>query len=134
MAIAIIRLGTPRRPGEGLRIGTVRRPPRGVPRERHASDNWYDVWYPELAPSADLMATAKAAVATGDSEAWAAFDQAFRKELTAPGPRHALDLLAALSATADFALGCYCADESRCHRAVLRRELVAGGARIAAPD
>lgn len=130
MAIAIIRLGTPRRPGEGPRLGTVRRPPRGVPKERYASENWFDVWYPDLAPSAELMATAKDAQAADDADAWAVFERAFAKELAAPGPRRALDVLAVLSATADFALGCYCPDEARCHRAVLRRELAARGATL----
>lgn len=131
MPLAIIRLGTPRRPGEGLRIGTVRRPPRGVPKERYAADDWFDVWYPDLAPSPELMAKAKQAQAEDDATAWAAFERAFETEMAAPGPRRALDLLAALSATADFAVGCYCADESRCHRVVLRRLFAARGARFA---
>lgn len=132
MAVTIVRLGTPRRPGEGLRIGTVRRPPRGVPKERYAAENWYDVWYPELAPTADLMAEAKTAQERDDATAWAAFERAFVKELDAPAPRRTLDLLAALSATADFAVGCYCADEARCHRSVLRRQLAERGAAILA--
>lgn len=131
MPLAIIRLGTPRRPGEGLRIGTVRRPPRGVPKDRYAAEDWFDVWYPDLAPSPDLMAEAKAAQADDDAAAWAAFERAFETEMAASGPRRTLDLLAALSATADFAVGCYCADESRCHRAVLRRLFAARGARFA---
>lgn len=128
MSLSIVRLGTPRLPGEGVRIGTVRRPPRGVPKERYAAEDWYDVWYPDLSPSPDLMATAKAAQAADDATAWAAFERSFRKEMAEPGPRRTLDLLAALSASADFAIGCYCADEARCHRSVLRGLLQQRGA------
>ena len=108
MTLKILRLGSSRGPSEGVRIGTVRFPPRGVPKSRYAAENWFDVWYPDLAPSKDLI----------------------RKEMSAPGPRHALDLLAALSHTADFSLGCYCEDESRCHRSVLRNLLLERGAKI----
>ena len=128
MTVSIVRLGTPRKPGEGLRIGTVRRPPRGVPKERFAADDWYDVWYPELSPSPDLVHEAKTAE---DQAAWDAFAHSFRKEMAAPGPRRALDLLAALSATADFSVGCYCEVEAHCHRSVLRALLAERGARIA---
>lgn len=117
MSLRIVRLGTPRLPGEGLRIGTVRRPPRGVPKERHASDDWYDVWFPTLAPS---PATLKLGLAAGTDAEWAAFERAYRAEMSAPAARHALALLAALSHTADFSVGCYCEDESRCHRSILR--------------
>jgi uncharacterized protein YeaO (DUF488 family) len=128
MTLKILRLGSSRRPEEGVRIGTVRFPPRGVPKSRYAAENWFDVWYPDLAPSKDLMARAKAARTDKD---WNAFTRAFRKEMNEPAPRRALDLLAALSHTADFSLGCYCDDESRCHRSVLRKLLLERGAKIA---
>ena len=105
MAVRIVRLGTPRAPGEGLRIGTVRRPPRGVPKARFASEDWYDVWYPDLAPSAENVQQALAA--TTDKE-WAAFARKYRAEMAAPGPSRTLDLLAALSHSTAFAVGCYC--------------------------
>lgn len=127
MAVRIMRLGSPREHGEGLRIGTVRRPPRGVPRERFASEDWYDVWYPELAPSAPLVSQALNAATARD---WAAFEKAFRKEMDAPAARRTLDLLAALSHGADFSVGCYCDEEGRCHRSVLRALLAERGARI----
>jgi len=128
MALRIVRLGTPRHPREGTRIGTVRRPPRGVPKERHAADDWYDVWYPELSPSPDLVAEALKA----ETEAqWRAFARAFRKEMKVPAASRTLDLLAALSHTADFSLGCYCENEARCHRSVLRELLAERGASFA---
>jgi uncharacterized protein YeaO (DUF488 family) len=114
--------------GEGLRIGTVRRPPRGVKKERYAADGWYDVWYPELSPSQELVAKAKAAAT--DKE-WTAFLRAFRAEMKRPAAAHTLDLLAALSHHADFSVGCYCEDEARCHRSVLRALLAERGAAIA---
>jgi uncharacterized protein YeaO (DUF488 family) len=117
MAVRIIRLGTPRLAGEGLRIGTVRRPPRGVRATSFASDNWYDVWYPNLSPSVGTMKLAQAAA---NDRQWAAFVRRFRAEMKEPEASRTLDLLAALSRTADFSVGCYCADESRCHRSVLR--------------
>ena len=128
MAVRIVRLGTPRRRGEGLRIGTVRRPPRGVPKSQYARQNWYDVWLPELAPSATIVKLAQAA---RTDRQWAAFMKRYRAEMTAPEKRRLLDLLAALSREADFSVGCYCADESRCHRSVLRMLLVEHGARLA---
>lgn len=128
MTLRIVRLGTRRLAHEGTRIGAVRRPPRGVKKERYAADDWYDVWYPDLAPSAGLVARALAA--RTDKE-WNAFVRAFRKEMDAPEPRRTLDLLAALSHEAHFSLGCYCADESRCHRSVLRDLLAARGAKMA---
>jgi len=127
MAIRIVQLGTPRHPGEGTRIGTVRRPPRGVRKEHYARDNWYDVWFPELAPSAELMARGQAAETAGD---WTAFVRAFRSEMSQPPASRTLDLLAALSQHADFSLGCYCADASRCHRSVLASLLTERGARL----
>jgi uncharacterized protein YeaO (DUF488 family) len=128
MAARIVRLGTARLPGEGLRIGTVRRPPRGVPKSRYAKDNWYDVWFPELAPSAGIVKLAQTAETERE---WAGFVRRYRAEMAAPEQRRLLDLLAALSHQADFSVGCYCADESRCHRSVLRALLTEHGARLA---
>lgn len=127
MTVRIVRLGTARRAGEGLRIGTVRRPPRGVPRTKYASGNWYDVWLPDLAPSPGTVKLGQAAETDRD---WAAFRTRYRAEMSRPEPSRLLDLLAALSHTADFAVGCYCADEARCHRSALRALLAARGARI----
>jgi uncharacterized protein YeaO (DUF488 family) len=127
MSVRIVRLGTRRLPGEGLRIGTVRRPPRGVPKSQFASGDWYDLWFPNLAPSEELFRQARAASTPAE---WQRFVRAFRRELALPDRSRELDLLAALSHTADFSLGCYCEQESRCHRAVLREELAARGARL----
>ncbi|HEU4851920.1 MAG TPA: DUF488 family protein [Telluria sp.] len=127
MGVRIVRLGEPRTPGEGLRIGTVRRPPRGVPKEEFASRDYYDVWLPNLAPSADLMTQGR--TAQTDTE-WNAFVRGYRKEMAQPEASHVIDTLAALSRTADFAVGCYCEDEARCHRGVLRELLAARGADI----
>jgi len=127
MTIRIVRLGTARAPGEGLRIGTVRRPPRGVPKAKFASENWYDVWLPNLAPS---EASVKLAQRAASEREWAAFVRRYRTEMAAPDPSRVLDLLAALSHTADFSVGCYCEDESRCHRSVLRALLAARGAEV----
>jgi uncharacterized protein YeaO (DUF488 family) len=120
MAVRIVRLGSPRAPGEGLRIGTVRHPPRGVPKSQHAAGNWYDVWLPELAPSAQLVKRAQAAASERE---WAAFTRKYRTEMAAPEKARLLDLLAALSRQSDFSVGCYCEDEARCHRSVLRELL-----------
>jgi uncharacterized protein YeaO (DUF488 family) len=128
MTLRIVRLGTPRLTDEGLRIGTVRRPPRGVRKERFAADDWYDVWYPDLSPSAPLIASAQQA---GTPDAWAAFEKAFRREMAEAAPSHALDLLAALSHRTDLSIGCYCAEESRCHRSILRGLLADRGAKLA---
>jgi uncharacterized protein YeaO (DUF488 family) len=117
MTIRIVRLGTARTPGEGLRIGTVRRPPRGVLRAKFASENWYDVWFPNLAPS---EATVRLGLGAQTDREWAAFVKRYRAEMAAPDVSRVLDLLAALSHSAHFSVGCYCADESRCHRSVLR--------------
>jgi uncharacterized protein YeaO (DUF488 family) len=125
MAARIVRLGTPRLRGEGLRIGTVRRPPRGVPKENFASGDWYDLWLPELSPS---EATVKLAQKATTDREWAAFEKRYAKEMAAPTASRVLDLLAALSRDADFAVGCYCADEAHCHRSVLRRLLKERGA------
>jgi uncharacterized protein YeaO (DUF488 family) len=120
VAVRIVRLGSPRAPGEGLRIGTVRHPPRGVPKSQHAAGNWYDVWLPELAPSAQLVKRAQAAASERE---WAAFTRKYRAEMAAPEKARLLDLLAALSRQSDFSVGCYCEDEARCHRSVLRELL-----------
>jgi uncharacterized protein YeaO (DUF488 family) len=128
MAIRILRLGSERMAGEGPRIGTVRRPPRGVPRSEFASGNWYDVWYPNLAPSVETMKLGQGAT---DDAAWRAFDKRFRAEMAEPDAARSLDLLAALSQQADFSLGCYCEQEARCHRSILRALLEARGARFA---
>jgi uncharacterized protein YeaO (DUF488 family) len=127
MSLRIVRLGSPRSPGEGVRIGTVRRPPRGVPKEEFASRDFYDVWLPELSPSAELVAQALAAQ---DDKAWAAFARKYRAEMKQPHPSHLLDLLAALSRTTALAAGCYCEDESRCHRSLLRELLRERGADV----
>ena len=125
MAIRIVRLGCPRARDEGLRIGTVRRPPRGVPKSEFASQDWYDVWYPNLAPSADLVKEAQEAATP---KAWAAFAKKYRAEMGTPENARTLDLLAALSHGSDFSVGCYCEDESHCHRSVLRTLLAERGA------
>lgn len=131
MSIRIVRLGSPRQPGEGTRIGTVRRPPRGVPKSEFASGDWYDVWYPALAPSPELVAQAQAAQQTGDAAEWKRFVKHYRGEMATPENSRTLDLLAALSRGADFSVGCYCADEARCHRSVLRELLHKRGANLA---
>lgn len=127
MAIRIVRLGSPRIAGEGLRIGTVRRPPRGVPKDAYAAQNWYDVWFPNLAP---CPATIKLAQAARTEAAWRTFVRKYRAEMAAPDQRHTLDLLAALSHTASFSVGCYCADEAHCHRSILRTLLLEHGALV----
>lgn len=127
MAVRIVRLGSPRQPGEGLRIGTVRRPPRGVRKDDYAAQDWYDVWYPELAPTAGTLAQGKAAMT---AQGWSAFMKRYRAEMAAPAASRTLDLLAALSHRADFSVGCYCADEAHCHRSVLRALLVQRGALV----
>jgi len=128
MAIRIVRLGSPRMEGENLRIGTVRRLPRGVPKSEFASRDFFDVWLPALSPSAELMKAGKEATA---ESAWQTFTKRFRTEMNQPDPSRLLDLLAALSHQTDFSLGCYCADETRCHRSVLRELLVQRGATLA---
>jgi uncharacterized protein YeaO (DUF488 family) len=131
VTVRIVRLGSERVPGEGLRIGTVRRPPRGVPKGEYASRNLYDVWLPTLAPSEALLKAAQAAVAGDDARAWKAFVRKYRAEMSAPDVRAVLDTLAAFSHTADFSVGCYCAEESRCHRSVLRELFAERGALLA---
>ncbi len=128
MAIRIVRLGSPRHGNEGVRIGTVRRPPRGVPKAAFSSGNWYDVWFPTLAPSAETMKLGQAAETPAH---WAAFVKKYRAEMAAPDASHAVALLAALSHTTDFSVGCYCEDDARCHRSVLRALLTEHGADLA---
>ena len=128
MSVRIVRLGSPRLPGEGVRIGTVRRPPRGVPRAAFASQGWYDVWFPNLAPSVE---TKKLGLSATSTVQWSAFARRYRKEMSEPGPKHDLALLAALSRAVDFSVGCYCEDEERCHRSILRQLLATNGARLA---
>ncbi|MBI3450132.1 MAG: DUF488 family protein [Acidobacteria bacterium] len=130
MSVRVVRLGGPREPGEGLRIGTVRHPPRGVPKNQHAAQNWYDVWFPELAPSAELIKLGRDAAAPRE---WAKFAKRYRAEMAAPEKVRVLDLLAALSREASFSVGCYCVDASRCHRSILRALLEERGAHLA-PD
>lgn len=127
MSIFIVRLGTPRVPGEGLRIGTVRRPPRGVPKEDFARLDYYDVWFPNLSPTAELVHEAQQA---RDDRGWNAFKRKFKHEMSAPDRSRELDLLAALSHHTNLAVGCYCPDENRCHRSVLRELLAERGADI----
>ena len=127
MAIRVVQLGSPRVPGEGLRIGTVRRPPRGVPKAEFAARDYYDVWLPEAAPSEALVKLAQAAASDRD---WAAFKRRYRTELGQPDRARLLELLAALSRQTDLSVGCYCEDESRCHRSVLRELLLEHGAEI----
>jgi uncharacterized protein YeaO (DUF488 family) len=120
MAIRIIRLGSSRTPDEGIRIGTVRRPPRGVPKTKFASGNWYDVWFPNLSPTLETM---KLALAAKTPAEWRAFERRFRKEMATPGAAHDLELLAKLSQCTNFSIGCYCQDEQHCHRSILRQLL-----------
>jgi uncharacterized protein YeaO (DUF488 family) len=127
MSVRIVRLGTPRLRGEGTRIGTVRRPPRGVPKARFASENWYDVWFPNLAPS---LATMKLGQKAATPAQWSAFVKKYKAEMAAPEARHDLELLAVLSHTTDFSVGCYCENEKHCHRSLLKQLLVENGALV----
>lgn len=127
MAVRIIQLGSARAEGEGLRIGTVRRPPRGVPKSDFSRQNWYDVWFPNLAPSVETMKFAQQAETPAQ---WAAFTRKFKAEMAAPESAHSIALLAALSQQTNFSVGCYCDDESHCHRSILRELLAAAGAKI----
>ena len=127
MVVRVVRLGTARSAGEGTRIGTVRRPPRGVPRSEFSSRNWYDVWFPTLAPSVETLKLGQTAKTPAQ---WATFARAYRAEMSAPEARHALELLAALSHQNNFSVGCYCETEARCHRSVLRALLTEKGASI----
>ena len=125
MAVRIVRLGTERVPGEGIRIGTVRRPPRGVPKSKYASENWYDVWFPNLAPSLETMKLGQSVETEGQ---WNAFLRKYRSEMATPENSHALELLSVMSRQYNFSVGCYCEDESHCHRSVLRQLLAEKGA------
>ena len=127
MAVRIVRLGTERVPNEGLRIGTVRRPPRGVPTSEFASGNWYDVWLPNLAPASE---TVKLAQASDSPRQWAAFARRYRAEMASADNSRVLDLLAALSHGTNFSVGCYCEEESGCHRSILRQLLLERGAGV----
>ena len=127
MAIFIVRLGTPRKPGEGLRLGTVRHPPRGVKKSDFARLDYYDVWFPNLSPSAELVSEALGA---SDEREWVAFSRKFRHEMNAPDRSRELDVLAALSHHTNLSVGCYCEDENRCHRSILRELLKERGAEI----
>ena len=128
MSVPVVRLGTPRVPGEGVRIGTVRRPPRGVPKAQFSAQNWYDVWFPNLAPSVETMKLGQAAESSAQ---WSAFTRRYKAEMASPSAKHDLELLALLSHSADFSVGCYCEREDRCHRSILRALLVENGARMA---
>ncbi len=134
MTVRIVRLGTPRASDEGVRIGTVRRPPRGVPKAEFASGDWYDVWFPGLSPSPELVKRALASQsdlsAAGEKE-WAAFTRGYRAEMARPENAHAIALLAALSRQSNFSVGCYCESDTRCHRGILRTLLEDAGARVA---
>ena len=127
MGIRIVRLGSERAVAEGLRIGTVRRPPRGVPKTEFARQNWYDVWYPNLAPSVDTL---KIGVQAKDAAKWELFTRRYRREMAQPDAARTIELMAALSHHANFSIGCYCQDESRCHRSILRALLNAQGAAL----
>ena len=127
MAIAIVRLGSPRLESEGLRIGTVRRPPRGVPKSDFTSQDWYDVWFPNLAPSPETMKLGQAAETPAQ---WAAFCKQYKAEMASPAARHDLALLAALSHHTQLSVGCYGEQESRCHRSILKELLVGCGAQL----
>jgi uncharacterized protein YeaO (DUF488 family) len=127
MTVRIVRLGTPRAAGEGLRIGTVRRPPRGVPKEHFASHDWYDLWFPNLAPSAE---TVKLGVHATTEREWVSFFKKYRVEMGSPENSRTLDLLAALSHQTNFSAGCYCVEEFHCHRSALRALLVERGADV----
>ncbi len=128
MTVRVVRLGTDRAEDEGLRIGTVRRPPRGVPKSEFAAQDWYDLWFPTLAPSAETVKLGHAAETPAQ---WAAFKRVYRKEMAAPEASHAIALLAKLSHQTNFSVGCYCPDEAHCHRSVLRELLLENGALVA---
>lgn len=125
--LSIVRLGSERLTGEGLRIGTVRRPPRGVKKEDYAAKNIYDIWFPNLAPSEALL---KSSFPIEDERAWKQFKRQYLKEMKAPLPRRDIDLLAALSKATDFSVGCYCENEARCHRSILKELLAGAGASL----
>jgi uncharacterized protein YeaO (DUF488 family) len=127
VSVRVVRLGAPRLPGEGTRIGTVRRPPRGVPKSEFSRQNWYDVWFPNLAPSVESMKLGQAAETPAQ---WSAFVRKYKAEMATPEAKHDLELLAALSRTAEFSVGCYCEHEDRCHRSILKQLLAENGAKV----
>ena len=131
MAVMVLRLGTPRKPHEGLRLGTVRRPPRGVPKSEFAKRDYYDVWLPILSPSEKLVSFAQRST---DDKSWKAFARKFRAEMSKPDAARVLDLLAALSHQTNFAVGCYCENEQRCHRSILKALLAERRAEVAAGE
>ena len=128
MTIRIVRLGSPRHKDEGIRIGTVRRPPRGVPKAEFATQNWYDVWFPNLAPTVETLKLGQAAATPAQ---WAKFAAKYKAEMSSPEATHSLELLAALSRSSNFSVGCYCEEEAHCHRSVLRALLIEKGAKVA---
>lgn len=127
MSVRVVRLGSPRVPQEGIRIGTVRRPPRGVPKAQFSKQNWYDVWFPNLAPSLETM---KLGLQATSPAQWSQFTKKYKAEMAAPDARHALELLAVLSHTTNFSVGCYCQDEDHCHRSILKQLLIENGAKV----
>jgi uncharacterized protein YeaO (DUF488 family) len=127
MSVRIVRLGTARLPHEGTRIGTVRRPPRGVPKAKFSSGNWYDVWFPNLAPSVPTM---KLGLKAESPSEWKGFTRKYRAEMAAPAAKHDIELLATLSHTTNFSVGCYCENEARCHRSILKQLLIDNGAKL----
>ncbi|HEY0810180.1 MAG TPA: DUF488 family protein [Longimicrobiales bacterium] len=127
MSVRVVRLGSPRLPGEGTRIGTVRRPPRGVPKDQFSKQNWYDVWFPNLAPSAETMKRGQQAETASQ---WSAFVKKYKSEMARPDAKHDLELLAILSHHANFSVGCYCEDEEHCHRSILKQLLLDNGAKL----
>jgi uncharacterized protein YeaO (DUF488 family) len=127
MSVRVVRLGTPRVAGEGIRIGTVRRPPRGVPKAKFAKQNWYDVWFPNLAPSVTTM---KLGLRAETPAQWSAFARKYKAEMAMPAARHDLGLLATLSRATNFSVGCYCEDENHCHRSILKQLLIENGAKV----
>lgn len=127
MTIRIVRLGSPRASGEGVRIGTVRRPPRGVPKSKFSKENWYDIWFPNLAPSLETMKLAHKAETPAQ---WNAFARKYRSEMATPETSHVIELLAAMSHHTNFSVGCYCEEEGHCHRSILRELLVEHGAKM----
>ena len=128
MSIHFVRLGSPRLPGEGLRLGTVRRPPRGVPKADFSSQNWYDVWFPNLAPSLETM---KLGLEATSQRSWSKFARRYKAEMATPLAKHDIQLLAALSRSTNFSVGCYCEHQERCHRSILKQLLVEAGADLA---
>lgn len=128
MSIRILRLGSARQPNEGLRIGTVRRPPRGVPKTQFAKQDWYDIWFPNLAPS---LPTMKLGLKARTDSEWKIYARKYKAEMSSSAAKHDINLLAALSQRTNFSVGCYCADEQRCHRSILRQLLIDAGAKVA---